>query len=360
VGSIPQIGSTNRFHNGGSKTRSHHRETHVLTDRPVLALDIGGTKLAAAVVGAEGRASGFSVEPTQAELGPADVIRRLFELGRRAIRESGSGPVAAVGISCGGPLDSRAGVLTGPLHLPGWNDVPIVGMTEREFDVPAVLENDATLGALAEYRYGAAIGARTMIYLTISTGIGGGAVVEGRLHRGAAGNGGEFGHILVRSDGRLCLCGRRGCLEGYASGSSIAARAAEAVATRGAGSSLAEHGHPRAEDVVAAARAGDQLAVELWSETIEVLSSALTDLVNVFEPAVVVLGGGVTRAGDALLLPIRARVARDAMPPAARAARIELAALGDEVCAVGAGAIALDLLEARGSDTDNDEELADA
>jgi glucokinase len=327
----------------------------VPTDRPVLALDIGGTKLAVSVMLPDGRTTAFAVEPTHAESGPAEVIRRLFQLGRDAIRQSGAGEVGAVGISCGGPLDSRAGVLTGPLHLPGWNDIPIVAMAEREFGVPAVLENDATLGALAEYRYGAARGARTMIYLTISTGIGGGAIVEGRLHRGAAGNGGEFGHILVRSDGRLCMCGRRGCLEGYASGSSIAARAAEAVAARGAGSSLAALAHPRAEDVIAAAREGDQLATELWSETIEVLSSALTDLVNVFEPEVVVLGGGVTRAGDTLLLPIRARVARDAMPPAARAARIELAALGDEVCAVGAGAIALDLLDAR-----TDEEAANA
>ena len=314
---------------------------------PVLGLDIGGTKLAVAVMSEDGTTSAFAVEPTRKERGPDDVIARLFDMGRRAIDEAGLGPVGAVGISCGGPLDASAGILTGPLHLPGWVDVPIVGMTEAAFGVPAVLDNDATVGALAEYRYGAAVGARTTIYLTISTGIGGGAVVEGRLHRGAAGNGGEFGHIMVRTDGRPCLCGRRGCLEAYASGSSIAARAEEAVAERGAGSSLARLDRIRAEDVVAAALDGDALAGDLWSETIDVLSTAITDLVNVFEPEVVVLGGGVTRSGDALLVPVRANVARDAMPPAARAARIVLAGLGDEVCAVGAGAIALDLLDTR-------------
>lgn len=321
------------------------------TRPPVLGLDIGGTKLAVAVMADDGSTAGFTVEPTRRERGPDAVIAQLIEMGRRAVEDGMLGPIGAVGISCGGPLDATTGVLTAPLHLPGWSDVPIVDIVASAFGVPAVLENDATLGALAEHRYGAAAGARTMIYLTISTGIGGGAVVEDRLHRGAAGNGGEFGHVLVQSGGRACLCGRRGCLEAYASGSSIALRAEEAVARRGGGSSLASLERIRAEDVVAAAQGGDRLAGELWTETLDVLASALTDLVNVLEPEVVVLGGGVTRAGDALLIPIRERVGHDAMPPAARAARIELAALGDEVCAVGAGAIAHDLLGSRRPET---------
>jgi len=320
-------------------------------DRPaVLALDIGGTKLAVGVVTDDGEVHAFLVEPTRRETGPDDVIRRLFELGERALRESGRGGVDAVGISCGGPLDADRGVLTGPLHLPDWIDVPIVDLARARFGAPAVLANDASLGALGEHRYGAARGARTMIYLTISTGIGGGAVIEGRLHRGAAGNGGEFGHVLVRSGGRECLCGRRGCLEVYASGSSIAARAREAVAERGASSALAALPEVRAEHVVAAAADGDPLASELWDETLDLLGSALTDLVNVFEPDVVVLGGGVTRSGDALLLPLRDRIARDAMGPAARAVRVVLAGLGDEVCVAGAGALALDHVRERAAD----------
>lgn len=292
----------------------------------------------------DGRTHGLIVEPTRRTEGPGPIIDRLFDMGARAIAKSGFAAVSAVGISCGGPLDAASGVLTSPLHLPGWLDIPIVKMAEERFAVPAALENDATAGALAEYRYGAARGARTMVYLTISTGIGGGAVIEGRLHRGAAGNGGEFGHIMVRSGGRRCLCGREGCLEGYSSGSSIAVRAAEAVAERGAGSSLAGLSEIRAEDVVAAAADGDPLATEVWTETTDMLSIALTDLVNILEPNVVVLGGGVTRSGDALLQPIRARVAADAMPPAARAANVVLSELGDEVCVVGAGALAFDHL----------------
>jgi glucokinase len=313
--------------------------------RAVLSLDIGGTKLAVGVVAEDGSTHGLIVEPTRRDEGPGAIVPRLFAMGQRAIAASGYDQVAAVGISCGGPLDSDAGVLTGPLHLPGWIDLPIVEMAEREFGVPAVLENDATAGALGEFRYGAARESSTLVYLTISTGIGGGAIIDGRLHKGAAGNGGEFGHVMVRTGGRACLCGRRGCLESYSSGTSIATRAAEAVAERGAGSVLSELAVIRAEDVVAAAAQGDALAAELWDETIDVLSVAITDLVNAFEPDMVVLGGGVTRSGDALLLPVRERVANDAMPPAARAATVMLAGLGDEVCVVGAGAVAFDHLD---------------
>jgi glucokinase len=317
--------------------------------RAVLSLDIGGTKLAVAVVTEDGSTHGLLIEPTRRDEGPGAIVPRLFEMGHRAMAASGFSAVEAVGISCGGPLDAEAGVLTGPLHLPGWIDLPIVAMAEQEFGVPAALENDATAGALGEFRYGAAREAKTIVYLTISTGIGGGAVIDGRLHKGAAGNGGEFGHVMVRTGGRLCLCGRHGCLEGYASGTSIAARAAEAVAERGAGSVLSRLATVRAEDVVAAALEHDALAVELWTETVDALSVAITDLVNVFEPDLVVLGGGVTRSGDALLVPVRDWVGRDAMPPAAKAATVVLAGLGDEVCVVGAGAVAFDHLKSSSS-----------
>ena len=313
---------------------------------PVLALDIGGTKLAVAVVTPDGRTHGSIVEPTRRDEGPDVILGRLFDMGARAIElatAEGIGGIAAVGISCGGPLDAAGGVLTNPLHLPGWIDVPIVAMASERFAVPAVLENDATAAALAEHRFGAGVGTQTMLYLTISTGVGGGAVVNGRLHRGASGNGGEYGHIMVRPGGRQCLCGRLGCLEAYASGTFIAARAAEALAEWTGPTLLRDNAV--AEHVSAAAQQGDELALRIWKETTDVLAQAITDLVNVFEPDLVVLGGGVTRSGAFLLDPIRDTVLRDAMQPAARAVRLQLAQLGDEVCVVGAGAIASDLLE---------------
>ena len=310
----------------------------------MLGLDIGGTKLAVGVVTEDGRTHGVLVEPTRRDEGPDVVIERLFALGERSIEASGLGSVSAVGVACGGPLDATSGVLIAPLHLPGWIDIPITDLAAARFGVPAFLENDATAAAFGEFQYGAGRGVNSMVYLTVSTGIGGGAILNGQLHRGAAGNGGEFGHVLVRSGGRECLCGRRGCLEVYASGSSIAARAREAVAERGADSALAGLPDIRAEHVVAAADSGDPLARELWDETTDLLASAITDLVNVLEPELVVLGGGVTRSGSALLDPVREAVRRDAMAPAAAAARIELAGLADEVGVVGAAAVALDAL----------------
>jgi glucokinase len=309
-----------------------------------LGLDIGGTKLAVAVVTPDGETHGFQVQPTRRDEGHEVILGRLFDMGRESIALAGLGPIVGVGISCGGPLDAKAGVLTAPLHLPGWDSVPIVRMAQEQFSVPVVLENDASAAALGEYRYGAARGAASALYLTISTGIGGGAVLAGSMYGGAAGNGGEYGHIMVRPGGRLCACGRHGCLEAYASGSSIAERAREAIAG-GAPSSLSSLEVVRAEDVSAAAVAGDSLAQQLWAETTDVLGQAITDLVNVWEPGVVVLGGGVTRSGPQLIDPIRETVRRDAMPPAAASVRIELAELGDAVGVVGAACGALDIAE---------------
>ncbi len=308
--------------------------SQLTTSRAMLGLDIGGTKLAVGVVDETGAVSGLRIQPTRREDGPHAVIARLFAMGDEAIAEAGM-PIAGVGISCGGPLDPVTGVVMRPLNLPDWDDVPIGPLAAAEFGVPAHLVNDATAGMLAEHRHGAARGAETALYLTLSTGVGGGSVIGGRLHLGAAGNGGEFGHVMVRPGGRLCTCGRLGCLEGYASGSSIAIRAREGIEA-GEATVLAALDVVRSEDVVAAAAAGDPFASQLWDETTAVIGQAVTDLVNTFEPEVMVLGGGVTGSGRLLLDPVRRLVETTAMPPAAAAVRIEIAALGEAVCVVGA------------------------
>jgi glucokinase len=317
-------------------------ESDLSIAQPVLALDIGGTKLAVGVVTGDGVVHGLVIEPTRRDEGWPVVVERLFAMGRRAIAEAARGPVQAVGIACGGPLDTSSGLLLSPPHLPGWIDVPIGPLATEAFGVPFALQNDATAAAVAEYRFGAGRGTSTMLYLTVSTGIGGGAIIDGTLHLGTAGNGGEFGHLTVSRGGRLCSCGRHGCIEAYASGTSIAERAGEALAA-GRPSSLTALSEITAADVSSAATAGDGLAAEVWDETVDLLGAAVTDLVNVFEPDLVVLGGGVTRSGAMLLDPIAATVAREAMGPAAAAARVVLAGLGDLVCVVGAGVIAHDL-----------------
>jgi glucokinase len=240
--------------------------------------------------------------------------------------------IEAVGIGSGGPLDADRGVLIAPPHLPGWHDVPVVESAENAFGLRATLENDATAAAAGEHRWGAGAGIRNMVYLTVSTGVGGGVVIDGSLYRGSRGNGGEFGHVTVDWHGRLCRgCGRRGCLEAYVSGTSIAERAREA------GLDFAT-----AEAVAAAARDGDPGAIAIWDETVEALACGITSIVNLFEPELVVIGGGVTRSGDQLMEPVRKRVRADAMRPAGEAADVVSSAFGDQVGVVGAAAIVYD------------------
>jgi glucokinase len=302
----------------------------------VLGLDIGGTKIAAGVVDSAGTVHGFVVAPTEAGRGPQDGVARLFELGRSAVAESGYAwdDIESIGIGCGGPLDSANGVLIAPLHLPGWNDVQIVAQAAAELGRPAVLDNDATAAAAGEHRYGAGKGTKNMVYLTLSTGVGGGVIIDGRLHRGRSGNGGELGHVTVDWRGRRCHgCGRRGCLEAYCSGTSIAERANEA----------GMH-DATAADVAQAARAGNDIAAKVWDETCEALACGITSIVNLFEPEIVVLGGGVVRTGEQLLGPVRERVAERAM---GGPVDVVAAANGDMVGVVGAAAVAFERLPSR-------------
>src|SRR5215210_2470085 len=300
----------------------------------MLGLDIGGTKIAAGVVDADGAVDGFVVAPTEAAHGPRDGLERLFALGHSAVTASGADAeeIAGVGIGCGGPLDSSRGVLIAPLHLPGWTGVPITELAADALERPAVLDNDATAAAAGEHRYGAGRGTRNMVYLTVSTGVGGGIVLDGELLRGPTGNGGEPGHVTVDWHGRICRgCGRRGCLEAYASGTSIAERAEEAGM---AGATAA--------DVAAAARAGDPVATRVWAETCEALACGITSLANVFEPELVVVGGGVSRVGEQLLGPVRELVDAQTIGPPGRKVGVVRAALGDAVGVVGAAAVAFE------------------
>jgi glucokinase len=301
----------------------------------VLGLDIGGTKIAAGVVDADGAVRGFVSAPTEAQRGPEDGIARLFDLGRRAVDEAGVAwdEIAAVGIGCGGPLDSKNGILIAPLHLTGWTDIPLAQLASETLGRPAVLDNDAVAACAGEHRYGAGRGTSDMVYLTISTGVGGGVVIDGQLHRARSGNGGELGHVTVDWHGRRCRgCGRRGCLEAYSSGTSIAERAHEA----------GMHG-ASAADVAQAALAGNAIAAKLWDETCEALACGIVSIANLFEPEVVVLGGGVMRTGEQLLSPVRELVAEQVI---GGPVRVVAAENGDAVGVVGAAAVAFERLPA--------------
>lgn len=317
----------------------------------VLALDVGGTKLAAGVVDEDGGVESFEVGPAGREDGPDAMIERLVALGWRALEAARTSmdAVVGVGIGCGGPLDPGRGVIHGTPNLPGWHEVPLGDQVRRAFGMPPVLENDATAAAMAEWRWGAGRGTRDLVYLTLSTGIGGGAIVDGRPVRGRSGNATELGHLSLSYDGWPCACGRRGCPEAFASGTNVARRAREALAAPGATSSLASlPGSPgtiTAADVVDAATAGDPLATKVWTATTIVIGELVATALNAFDPDIVVLGGGLTGAGAMLLDPVTARARAVAMPPM-RSTPIVLSALGSRVGVMGAAAVAFDRIRA--------------
>jgi glucokinase len=318
-------------------------------DDVVLGLDVGGTKIAAGVVTGAGRVLASRTAPSRVEDGPGEMIRRHLELGREAVAASGLGwdRIRAVGIACGGPLDPPAGVIQSPLSLPGWDDLPLTAIVSEALGRPSVVDNDATACALAELWFGAGRERRVrdLVYLTISTGIGGGLVLDGRVFRGTAWNAGELGHLTVDYRGRFCACGRRGCLEAYASGTNIARRAREALDADPATTSTLRVVEPlTARDVAEAAAGGDPLASRIWDETMEILGSGVANILDVFNPDLVVLGGGVTRAGRQLLDPVREIGLRLAMPPARRSGDVVLAGLGDDLGVVSAACVAFERL----------------
>ena len=316
----------------------------------VLALDVGGTKLAAGVVTGDGTAHSFVTAPARRDDGPGPMIERLVALGRQAVDASGWpwDRIPAIGIACGGPLDPETGVILSPPNLVGWDEVPLTRLVTDALDRPAVVDNDATAAAVAEWWYGAGRGGavRDLVYLTISTGVGGGLILDGRPYRGAAGNAGELGHVTVDWQGRQCGCGRRGCLEAYASGTNIAARATEALAATTEKSSLRELDTVTARDVARAAAAGDPIAGRVWDETTAILASSVANFLDIFNPELVVLGGGVTRAGDQLLVPVRDGALAQAMGPARSSGDVVLAQLGDSLAVLAAATVAFERLDA--------------
>jgi glucokinase len=265
-------------------------------------------------------------------------------MARATTAEAGlqAGALARIGIGCGGPLDPWRGVVLNALNNPGWIDIPITERIGGELGVPAYLDNDANAAALGEHRFGAGRGVANMIYLTVSTCVGGGVIADGRLLRGETGNAAELGHVTVNAHGRRCHCGSIGCLEAYCSGTNIAVRAREAVAAAEEPSALRDDDELTALHVTAAVAAGDPLATRVWDETTTLLGAGIASMIHAFNPSLVILGGGVATSGDLLFEPVRHAVAERAMPWLHQGVRIVPAELGDRTGILGAVAVALD------------------
>lgn len=302
------------------------------------AIDVGGTKIAVALADDQGRLVARDQFPTLPERGPDVVLGETASRLRDLARAHGAA-LDAVGVGSVGPLDPRAGTLMNPPNFPGWNHVPVKAALERALGAPVAIDNDANVAALAEHRHGAGRGARVLVYATISTGVGGGIVIEGRLLHGIGGAAGEFGHQTIRPDGPLCGCGNRGCLEAMASGTAIARRAREARAEAVLALAGGDAGAIHAGHVAQAARDGDAAAAAIWAAAMEDLAIGLGNVVTTLAPDRLVLGGGVTKAGDQLMEPLKAGLARHVRMVPIHELDMRIAELGDDAGLVGAAAL---------------------
>ncbi|RJP74286.1 MAG: ROK family protein [Candidatus Abyssobacteria bacterium SURF_17] len=319
----------------------------------ILALDIGGTKLAAALFDSHLNLLARSRMPTHAHKGPDAVFERLIQLAETVSARAGIDlhRVRCIGVGCGGPLDTETGLIYSPPNLPGWDAYPLKETLEARFSTPAFVDNDANAAAMAEHRFGAGRNRKNIFYITVSTGIGAGLILDGKIYRGANYSAGEFGHIVLEPNGPRCNCGGRGCLEALASGTAIAKRAREEIKnapTSLLAKSFANKTHSlTAKDVVAAARQGDTLSAQILREAAHYIGLGITSAIHLLNPEIVIIGGGLTRAGKLLFDPIRTTVAERAQHYIAHFVRIVPAKLGTRVGIYGALAVALDRLPSR-------------
>jgi glucokinase len=316
----------------------------------LLGIDIGGTKLALAVGDDEGRLVARQRRPMAPSGDPVQDIAAIATDAHRLLRDNDVQleTLTCVGISAPGPVDVAAGRVVNPPNLPGWGDVPLGRLVGEVFRRPAHLENDANAAALAEWRFGAGRGCSDLVYLTMSTGVGGGLILGGRLHRGRTGRAGEIGHVPIEAEGALCSCGQRGCLEAYVGGAAWTRRLqAQTPAASRAAQLAGDPAQVRPEHVLRAAGEGDAFALAELERFNQIVAHGIAAIVFTLAPERIVLGTIPTAAGEELCFePLRRMVAERVWPDLYAPLEIVPSQLGEEgpyqaaLCAAREGAAA--------------------
>lgn len=319
-----------------------------MQELPVLAIDLGGTKIITAIISNSGQVMAKDYQLTLADERPQLVIERIFLAIDHllSLRDMNSSQLAGISIAAAGAINFDKGLITSSPNLPGWHDVPLRDIIKEKYRVNTFLINDASAAALSEHQLGAGRGVSNLIYLTMSTGIGGGIIINDKLYSGQSGSAGEIGHMTLDVNGPRCNCGNIGCFEVLASGTAVAEEAIRRIG-QGERSSLAEMVAGNIEDITAekvgaAAQGGDSLALEVVSKAATYLGVGMVNLVNIFNPEMIVVGGGMSNMGDLLLNPARQVVKERAFQLSAQAVQIVMAQLGEDAGVLGAAIFAVE------------------
>ncbi len=312
----------------------------VMKKLAVIGVDVGGTKMTAALATESGQILRLLRTQTKPEEGAKGGFRAICEMVRNLLREGkqkGFG-VARIGVGFGGPVDFQRGVVYLSHHVQGWENFPLKAEFENRFGITTSVDNDANAGTLGEWMFGAGKGINDLLYVNIGTGIGGGIIADGKLVRGWRNLAGEIGHMTVKPEGPICTCGRNGCLEALASGSAIGREGTN------------RFGRPmKSEEVFQLAEQGNEMAKQILAEAIDALAFAIGAAANLFNPKLVILGGGVGEAPEHLLIePLRARLPRYTLPQTAEGLEVVRAQLGYDAGIMGAVALAITTIDAEG------------
>lgn len=309
-----------------------------------IGIDLGGTFVKFCLLDGEMQLSDMFQLNTPSN--PRDVVRQMVQGARElmARRELSVGDVVAVGIGSPGPLDLEKGRIISMPNIPGMEDMPIRDEVAAGLSLPATLENDANAAAYGEYLCGGGKGTRNMVLLTLGTGVGCGIIIDGKLLHGSHGIAGEVGHMIVEPGGELCGCGQHGCLERYCSATHIAQRATRRIQEENCTGLLAavlkQKESIDAKDIQEAAAAGDRFAVEVWEQCAYYLAVGCLNMSRIFDPDKIILGGGMTLAGEALLGPLKRSFRELDWSIMDVLTKIEIAKLGNDAGAIGAGGVA--------------------
>ncbi|WP_284945123.1 ROK family protein [Acidisoma cladoniae] len=304
------------------------------------AIDLGGTELRAALIDRAGDILACATMPTDAKGGPASVMAQIAMLTRDVRDQAPDAAVIGLGVGAPGPLDPVAGIVIAAPTLTGWRNVPIGALLSAQFGLPVHLENDANAAAIGEWRFGAGRGARSIVFVTVSTGIGGGVIADGRILHGRQGLAAEIGHMTIAQEGEPCFCGTIGCWEALASGSALGRRGT-CMTRAGDGSilrALSANGAVSGRHVIEAARMGDAQARALVAEEARWLGIGFVNLLHLYSPERLILGGGIANGLDLMRPVIAETIAARAMPPY-RDVPLVVAALGGQAGLMGAASL---------------------